>query len=220
MFLKGIIMANNNNKLSRRGVLALSIALSGVSALGLPAFAAGNVAEAFVDDNVRKGRDILNNKSLSVDQRRTQFEGFLLGLTDMKRIADFTLGQYRRGATPEAIAAFDAAFQNYAVAVYQSYFAKYAGQTLKVTGSQARAADDFIVQTALIDPKDRSGQVPLEVDFRVRTDTGKPIVTDFSVSGIWLALEERDQFTSFLGQNGGNINILISHLNDLAKQYR
>jgi phospholipid transport system substrate-binding protein len=218
MFLKGIIMANNN-KLSRRGVLALSIALGGVSALGLPALAAGNAAETFVEDNVRRGLDILNNKSLSVEQRRSQFEGFLLSLTDMKRIADFTLGQYRRGASPEAIAAFDAAFQNYAVAVYQSYFAKYAGQTLKVTGSQARAGDDFIVQTALIDPGDRSGQVPLEVDFRVRTDTGKPVVTDFSVSGIWLALEERDQFTSFLGQNGGNINILITHLSDLAKQY-
>ena len=124
----------------------------------------------------------------------------------MKRIADFTLGQYRRGASPADLAAFDAAFQNYAVAVYQSYFAKYAGQTLKVTGSQARAPDDFIVATQLIDPNDHSGQQPLEVDFRVRTDTGKPVVVDFSVAGIWLALEERDQFTAFLGQNNGNIH--------------
>jgi phospholipid transport system substrate-binding protein len=210
-----------NKEFSRRGMLALGLGLSGLAALGrFPALAAGNVAEAYVEDNVGKGLAILNNKSLSTEQRRSQFEGFLLSLTDMKRIADFTLGQYRRGMSPADLAAFDAAFQNYAVAVYQSYFAKYAGQTLKVTGSQARAADDFIVSTALIDPNDHSGQPPLEVDFRVRTDTGKPIVTDFSVSGIWLALEERDQFTSFLGQNGGNLNTLNSHLNDLAKQYR
>ncbi|HVZ27087.1 MAG TPA: ABC transporter substrate-binding protein [Rhizomicrobium sp.] len=207
----------NHNKFSRRHALTLGIALVGFATF--PALAAGNVAENFVEENVQKGLAILNNKSLSTEQRRSQFEAFLLGLTDMKRIADFTLGQYRRGASPETIAAFEAAFQNYAVAVYQSYFAKYAGQTLKVTGSQQRAADDFIVQTALIDPRDRSGQPPLEVDFRVRTDTGKPIVTDFSVSGIYLALEERDQFTSFLGQNGGNIQTLITHLNDLAKQY-
>jgi phospholipid transport system substrate-binding protein len=206
--------------LPRRGVLALGLALTGLSVFGgLPAQAA-NAAEAFVDDNIHKGLDILNNKTLSTEQRRSQFAGFLLSLTDMKRIADFTLGQYRRGASPADLAAFDAAFQNYAVAVYQSYFARYAGQTLKVTGSQARAADDFIVSTALIDPNDRSGQPPLEVDFRVRTDTGNPVVTDFSVSGIWLALEERDQFTSFLGQNGGNITNLNSHLNDLAKQYK
>ena len=181
---------------------------------------AATPAEAFVQDNIHVGLDILNNKTLSTDARRTQFASFLLSLTDMKRIADFTLGQYRRGASPADLAAFDAAFQNYAVAVYQSYFAKYAGQTLKVTNSQARTADDFIVATQLIDPNDHSGQAPLEVDFRVRTDAGKPVVTDFSVAGIWLALEERDQFTSFLGQNSANIKALIGHLNDLAKQYR
>ncbi len=209
-----------NKNLPRRGVLALGLALGAMSWMGLPAFAAGSVAENFVEKNVQKGLAVLNNKSLSTEQRRTQFETLLLGLTDLKRIADFTLGQYRRTASPADVAAFEAAFQNYAVAVYQSYFANYAGQTLKVTGSQARSADDFIVQTVLINPGDRSGQPPLQVDFRVRTDTGKPTVTDFSVSGIFLALEERDQFTSFLGQNGGNVRLLITHLNDLAKQFK
>jgi phospholipid transport system substrate-binding protein len=204
------------NMILRPALLALGLIFAGMA----PAAAATTPAETFVQDNIHVGLDILNNKSLSTDARRTQFANFLLSLTDMKRIADFTLGQYRRGASPADLAAFDTAFQNYAVAVYQSYFAKYAGQTLKVTNSQARTADDFIVATQLIDPKDHSGQAPLEVDFRVRTEGGKPVVTDFSVAGIWLALEERDQFTSFLGQNGGNLHALIGHLEDLAKQYR
>src|ERR1700679_3127978 len=102
-----------NKKLPRRGVLALGLGLSGLSLLGgLPALAAGNVAEAFVDDNIHKGLDILNNKTLSTEQRRVQFEGFLLGLTDMKRIAVFTLGNYRRSASQADQDAFDAAFQN------------------------------------------------------------------------------------------------------------
>src|ERR1700742_88576 len=203
----------------RRTFLATLLASSAAMLVG-PALAAANPAEQFVEDNIHKGLELLNNKQLAADQRRAQFEGFLLGLTDMKRIADFTLGQYRRSASPADVAAFEVAFQNYAVAVYQSYFAKYAGQTLKVTGSQARTPDDFIVATQLIDPNDRSGQEPLEVDFRVRTDTGKPVVVDFSVAGIWLALGERDQFTAFLGQNNGNISMLVSHLGELAKQFR
>jgi phospholipid transport system substrate-binding protein len=209
------------NAILRRSLFsgALALALTGLGLNSLPA-AAATPAESFVQDNIHKGIDLLNNKAASADQRRTQFKTFLLGLTDMKRIADFTLGQYRRSASPADLVAFEAAFQDYAVAVYQSYFAQYAGQTLKVTSSQARAANDFIVGTQLIDPNDHSGQPPLEVDFRVLTDTGKPVVIDFSVSGIWLAIEERDQFTSFLGQNGGNIALLNSHLNDLAKQYK
>jgi phospholipid transport system substrate-binding protein len=203
---------------ARRSLLALAALLP--LALATPAAAAGNAAENYVTDNIHKGLELLNNRSLSAPQKREQFESFLIGLTDMKRIAMFTLGQYRRTASPADLDAFAAAFQNYAAAVYQSYFAKYAGQTLKVTGSTERAPGDFIVATALIDPNDKSGQPPLEVDFRVRTDAGKPVVVDFSVAGIWLALEERDQFTAFLGQNNGNITALIGHLADLAKQYR
>jgi phospholipid transport system substrate-binding protein len=203
----------------RRAFLVMALGAGASVIAGAPASAA-SPAEDYVQNNINKGLDILNNKQLSTDQRRTQFETFLLGLTDMKRIADFTLGQYRRTATPADLSAFEAAFQNYATAVYQSYFSKYAGQTMKVTGSQARTPDDIIVVTQLIDPNDHSGQQPLEVDFRVRTDTGKPVVVDFSVAGIWLALNERDQFTSFLGQNNGNIPMLVSHLSELAKQFR
>ncbi len=206
--------------LPRRTFLVMTAILATGLVVNAPTMASASPAEDFVQDNIHKGLELLNNKQLSTEQRRIQFEGFLLGLTDMKRIADFTLGQYRRSASPADLAAFEGAFQNYAVAVYQSYFTKYAGQTLKVTGSQARTADDFIVATELVDPNDKSGQPPLEVDFRVRTDSGKPVVVDFSVAGIWLALEERDQFTAFLGQNNGNIHTLIAHLSDLAKQFR
>jgi phospholipid transport system substrate-binding protein len=202
----------------RRAVLALTVMFGLLQAAIQPALAAGNVAESYVGDNIHKGLEILNNKGLPKTQREQQFEVFLLNLTDMKRIAMFTLGQYRRGASQADQDAFAAAFQNYATAVYQSYFSKYSGQTLKVTGSTTRSPTDFVVATELADPG--SSQPPLEVDFRVRTDAGRPVVVDFSVSGIWLSLEERDQFVAFLGQNGGNIHTLITHLSDLAKQYR
>ncbi len=88
-----------------------------------------------------------------------------------------------------------------------------------MTGSQVRQPGDTIVTTQMIDPNDQSGQTPLEVDFRVLSDNGKRVVIDFSVAGIWLAIEERDQFSSFLGQNNGSIPTLIKHLGDLAKSY-
>lgn len=204
---------------ARRTVLALALATVGAFAAAQPAEAATG-AEAFVQTNVSKALGILNNKGTSTEQRRQQFESFILGLTDMRRIANFTLGQYRRTATPAEQEQFAQAFQSYATAVYQSYFAKYSGQTLKVTGSQERAPGDTIVQTQMIDPNDHSGNQPLEVDFRVAGDGGKYTVIDFSVAGIWLAIEERDQFSSFLGQNNGSIPTLVKHLGDLAKSYR
>jgi len=196
--------------LSRRAV-TLGVALAPL--LTRAAFAA-NVGESFVANNIQSGLDILRNKKLSTTQRRDQFETFLIGLVDIRRIALFTLGQYRRSAPPEDVDAFVGAFKNYAVAAYQSYFSKYTNQTLKVVGSQERSPTDFIVQTQLIDPG--SSQPPAEVSFRVRTDGGKPVLVDVAYQGVWLSLEQRDQFVSFLGQNNGNVRTLIAHLSDLA----
>ena len=204
---------------ARRAFLACAIASATLLAAG-GAIAATPPAETFVQANVQVGLALLNNHTTSTAQKREQFEHFIIGLTDMKRIANFTLGQYRRTATAQEQDAFASAFQNYAIAVYQSYFARYSGQTLRVTGSQQRAPGDTIVTTQMIDPNDHSGQQPLEVDFRVLSDGGKFVVIDFSVAGIWLALEERDQFSSFLGQHNGSIPTLISHLGELAKRYR
>jgi len=198
--------------LTRRAMLVSAAALPLLQAG--PAVAAGNVAETFVDENIHKGLSILSDKKLTLTQRRDQFETLLLGLVDVRRIALFTLGQYRRSAPPEDVEAFVNAFKNYATAAYQSYFAKYTDQTLKVTGSTKRNDTDFIVQTLLVDPN--SSQQPSEVDFRVRTDTGKPVLVDVAYQGIWLSLEERDQFVAFLGQNNGNVRTLIAHLSELA----
>ncbi len=115
-------------------------------------------------------------------------------------------------ASRSAADAFIVSFRRYAIAVYQSYLTKYAGQTLRVTGSHANAPGDDIVATTLADP---SRPRPLEVDFRVRSDGPKPVIVDFSVAGIWLALTERDEFTSFLKRNGGDIQALTAHLDEL-----
>ncbi len=200
--------------LMRRAFVALAVLAAAPLLAPQPAAAAQNVAERFVDENIHKGLDILRDKKLTAIQRRDQFETLLLGLVDVRRIGLFTLGQYRRTAPPEDVDAFIGAFKNYATAAYQSYFSRYTNQTLKVTGSTERTPTDFIVQTLLIDPS--SNQQPAEVDFRVRTDTGKPVLVDVAYQGVWLSLEERDQFVAFLGQNNGNIRVLIAHLSELA----
>ena len=113
------------------------------------------------------------------------------------------------------------AFRDYAVAVYESRLTSYSGQSLRVRGSVERTPDDYVVETVLVDPNGKtSGQDPIEVDFRVVSSDGKFVVIDASIAGVWLAIEERDQFTAFLQQNNGNVPALTTHLEDLAQQLR
>ena len=178
--------------------------------------AAANPAEAFVQQNIDKGYVILNNTSLPDDQRRTQFRNFMLSLTDTKRIGMFTLGQYANAASKADIDAFTTAFTEYAVAVYETRLGKYKGQTLKVTGSDQRAADDVVVNADVVNPKAEPNAAPIKAAFRVRkTSDGRPIITDMQVEGIWLALSQRSDFTGFLQQHGGSLPALT---NDLKMQ--
>jgi phospholipid transport system substrate-binding protein len=173
-----------------------------------PVAMAATPAEDFVSGNIQAGFDILNDKGTSPADRRQRFAAFLLSLTDVKRVALFLLGRYEAAAAPADLDAYVAAYQDYVMTVYQSYFAQYAGQSLHVTASRERAPGDFVVTTNMVG----GSTAPLEIDFRVRTDGAKPVLVDLGVAGVWLGLAQRDQFLSVLAQNNGDIKALTAHL--------
>ncbi len=204
-----------------RWFAALSFLLMAMVIAAAPARAETG-AENFARSNVQRGLSILNNHSIPDSQRRVQFREFLTSLTDIRRIALFTLGAARRTASPQEVEQFVNAFRDYAVAVYESRLAAYSGQTLRVTGSTERAPGDVIVTTVLVDPSGKANNQgePIEVDFRVEGDNGHYVVIDASIAGVWLALEERDQFTAFLQENHDSVPALITHLNALTQRLR
>jgi phospholipid transport system substrate-binding protein len=179
-------------------------------------------AEKFVRSDLQRGIDILKNHSLSDADRRAQIREFLTSLTDIRRIALFTLGPMRQYATPAQIDQFVDAFRNYAIAAYESQLSGYSGQSLSVTGSIQTAPDNYIVKTVLVDPPGRTERRgdPIEVDLRVTNDNGRYAVTDLAIAGVWLGFEERDQFTAWLGDHNGDFGSLIVHLNVLTERLR
>jgi ABC-type transporter MlaC component len=70
---------------------------------------AANPAEDFVSNNIQSGFDILNDRNASPAERRDRFATFLLGLTDVKRVALFLLGRYASAAPQDDLDAYVAA---------------------------------------------------------------------------------------------------------------
>jgi phospholipid transport system substrate-binding protein len=186
-----------------------ALALSCLS-LSSPVWAA-NAAEDFVSASILKGFDLLNDTGVGVAERRQRFATFLLGLTDVRRVAMFLLGSYAAKADAADIDAYIAAYRDYINSVYQSYFSLYAGQSLRVVSSRERAPGDYVVSTQIT-----GGNAATAIDFRVRTDGERPLLLDVAVSGVWLALAQRDQFMSVLAANNGDVKILTSHLRGIT----
>jgi phospholipid transport system substrate-binding protein len=204
---------------SRRSLIA--VAAAGFVALTTIAAAparATPASEAFIQDTIDKGYVILNNTSLSDEERRRQFKAFMLGLTDVRRIGTFTLGQYANAATPAQVDDFVAAFTDYLVAVYETRLIKYRGLTMKVVGSDdSRGPNDSVVNAEVINPATPNAR-RTRAAFRVRPDaSGRPIITDMQVEGIWVAVTQRADFTSYLQQNNSSVPALTNHLRAQAR---
>lgn len=197
--------------LARRAFLAFFVA--GASLMSLAPAHADTDAEQFAQRLIDQGVAIL--RETGDPARRAKFRQFILQYADARRTALFTLGNYRRSANEADVEAFIKAFTDYATAVYESRLDQYKGQTLKVVGSIDNKPGDTTVNMIVLDPNARN---PLRVAFRLLGGNSNYRFVDIQVEGIWLSIDQRDQFAAFLSQNGGSVPALTAHLNRQAQQ--
>lgn len=185
-------------------VLSLAVLTWGV-AFARPAAAD---PKAFTQSLIDQGVAILNDTSGGLSARNARFRTFLERYADIERAATFTLGSYRRSASEAEIKEFVAAFKEFAIAIYEKRLEQYAGQTLTVTKSVQNKPGDYTVYAE----ETGKGQDALKVAFRLLGDDNNYRFVDVNVLGVWLAVEQRDQFASFLNANGGKVPLLSADL--------
>ena len=179
------------------------------------AHAAATPAETFVQQSVSKGFGILKDGSLTKQERTHQFRAFLRSTIDFKRIAVFALGSYAQKASEKQVDEFVNAFSDYLMSMFHLNQDQSPGApAISVTGSTTRSADDVIVNASLGGADASSptaGQV--KIAFRVRKNSaGNDMIVDILLGGVSVAVTQRDEFSSFLQQHGGNIAQLSAEL--------
>jgi len=200
-------------KIFSRAVIAL--AAIGLTFGAAPANA-DEAAEIFVQDILDEVEPILGETNDAV-----MFEGiagFVDKYVDMRRVGLFTLGQYARRVTVEQRAAFLPLFKQYATQIYQDSLSNYSGETLTVTNSIDRSERDIIVNSEIVNAPPGSSFHDFNVHWRVyRNREGEMVVVDAGANDIWLAIEQRSQFTSVIANNGGGeqgMDALIAELRE------
>jgi phospholipid transport system substrate-binding protein len=173
-------------------------------------------AEQFARNLIDRGFGILRDATIDNATRSDRFHAFILPNIDARKTALFTLGNYRRGANAADVDTFVAAFAEYSTAMYETRLITYKNATLTVVGSLENKPGDVTVNTL---GNDASLREPIRVAFRL-AGAGAYKIIDIQVEGIWLSVEQRDQFASILGQNNGNIGALTAILNERTKNMR
>jgi phospholipid transport system substrate-binding protein len=199
-------------------MFAVALAFFSSADASIPHAQESNRAEAFVQNSIDKGLSILNETTLSANERENRFRALLLTVIDFKRISIFTLGRYARGVPEADIQSFARALANFVTAILHRNL-QVDGITVRVTGSTTRAADDVIVSADVVRPT--TGDRRLSISFRVRkTEQGHDAIVDVAVERIWLALTQRDEFSAYLHEHNGSILQLASELESRAVRIR
>ena len=202
-------------ELRRRALFAFAFVLFAASVFGnsTSAKASDEGAGAFVDRLGNKTISYLSNASATQEWREDRLrelfrEGFA---TD--RIGRFVLGKYRRNASDTAVNEFVQVFEDYIVAFYAKQFQKFSGETFtvqKVIEAQANKVNkDSMVMAKLVPA---NANEPLRVTFQVRKVGDDFKILDIRVEGVSLVLAQRDEFTTYIGNNGGKVESLTSAL--------
>lgn len=205
---------------SRFRALAAGILAGWIGLMPAPPVAAATPEAAFVQQNIDKGYAILNDTSLAPQQRTDRFRDFLGHIVDTKRIAVFELGPYVHTSPDQDVAKFADALGDLITSLFQHDLAAAPGETLSVTGSLARAADDVVV-TAILSGSPRDNGKPVNMAFRVRKDAnGAPSIVDFQFEGVSMAISQRRDFYSWLQQRHGDVAGLANDLHARARKMR
>jgi phospholipid transport system substrate-binding protein len=124
---------------------------------------------------------------------------------DINGIGLFALGSYRRVATPAEQQEFFRLYPEFTVRAFHARLNDYRGAPFRVTGR--RTVGNETVVTSEILPTS-GGRV--QVDWYLTDSGGQYRVSDVTIGGMSMRVALRDQFASWIENNGGRVNALLA----------
>ena len=166
---------------------------------------------SYVMEMTTNAINTLTDKSISQNEKESQFGKLFDKNFDIPSISRFVLGKYWKQASLDQKKNFIKAFRNYIVKTYSSRFNEYSGEKLKLVNyKNEKNPKIFLVHTIL----ERQDAPVIKVDWRIGKKKDRFVILDIIIEGISLAITQRSEFVSVIDQNEGSVDQLISLLKE------
>jgi phospholipid transport system substrate-binding protein len=194
------------------------LAIGAAFACAAPTAMADKKSETYVAAQANAVLKVLNDKSLSADDRSAKFGDYMHKFAYLPDIARRVLGAQGRNLSQADFDRYYKTFEEYATAVYEAQLDEFRGEEIKVVGSVDPAPRRSQVNT-LIKSTQSGKDIPVVWDVLQSQDGATYRVRDVGInldgSVIWLAQDQQAQFEAFLDRNNGDINKLIVKINQM-----
>jgi phospholipid transport system substrate-binding protein len=196
----------------RCGLAALSLAVI-IAVPARPTVAAQD-AGAFIATLGTRGIEALAPNVLTPD-RFARLQSLVQQDFDVAGIGVFALGRYRLTATPQEQQEFFSLYPDFTVRALSSRLNEYGGASFRVIGRRTDGSETVISSEIV---RASGGRVPVE--WSLIDSGGQYRISDVVVAGVSMKIALRDQFASWIENNGGRFGALLAVLRQQLAQAR
>ena len=169
--------------------------------------------DVFIQSTVNRASQVLS-ENISKEEKINQLKLIAKETVDIRGVGFYSLGAARKSLNDEQKNTYSILFERYFLKSFSSRLAEYTNPEIEVKNKQILNDNYTIVNSILIATKDRP---EVKIDWRVYTkNPDNPLIRDLIIEGLSLARTQKEEFTSILNSNDGDITALFKILEEFS----
>jgi len=170
--------------------------------------------DVFIQSTVNRASLILS-KEISKDNKMSQLKLIAKETVDIRGIGFYSLGSVRKNLNKNQKKTYSDLFEKYFLKSFSSRLAEYTNPEIEVKNNKVLNKNYTIVNSILVSTAQRP---EVNINWRVYTkNPDNPLIRDLIIEGLSLARTQKEEFSSILSSNDGDINALFRVLEDFSK---
>jgi phospholipid transport system substrate-binding protein len=170
--------------------------------------------DVFIQSTVNRASQILS-KNISKEEKINELKSVAKETVDIKGVGFYSLGSARKNLNDSQKIEYSKLFEDYFLKSFSSRLAEYTNPEIEVNDKKVLNKNYTIVNSFLVATSERP---EVKIDWRVYTkDPENPLIRDLIIEGLSLARTQKEEFSSILNSNDGNINALFKTLEEFSK---
>ena len=178
-------------------------------------FAYSSDPKQFIQEVVDEAKKILIETNTK-EFKTTKLSEMALRTVDIKGVAYYSLGKYRKELNDEQLKEYLTLFEKYFLKSFTSRLTDYSEPKIDVVSTEILNPKYTIVKSILI-ATDKKPAVNIE--WRVYTkNPDKPLIRDLIIEGLSLARTQKEEFASVIETNNGDVTKLFITLEEFINK--
>ena len=170
--------------------------------------------DVFVQSTVNRASQILS-KDISKEEKINQLKSIAKETVDIRGVGFYSLGSARKNLNNNQKIKYLKLFESYFLKSFSSRLAEYTNPEIEVRDKKILNENYTIVKSFLVKTSERP---EVKIDWRIYTkDPENPLIRDLIIEGLSLARTQKEEFSSILNSNDGDINALFKTLEEFSK---